>query len=75
MPEERHDRIYQRRVHIFFNNFLGGMAWGLGATIGASLFITILGFIAAQANLVPIVGTFVSQIIDFVLTHNRMVGK
>lgn len=75
MPEERHDHIHRGRLPIFYNNFLGGVAWGLGATFGVSIIVAILAFIGSQANLVPIVGSFVSEVIDFVLTHNATVGQ
>jgi len=73
MVDEKSNQIYKSRGEIFFNNFIGGIAWGLGATFGVSLIVAILGFIATQANLVPVVGSFVSEIIDFVLQHNQSI--
>lgn len=73
MVDEKSNHIYKSRSEIFFNNFIGGIAWGLGATFGVSLIVAILGFIATQANLVPVVGSFVSEIIDFVLQHNQSI--
>jgi hypothetical protein len=60
---------------IFFNNLIGGIAWGLGATVGVSIFFTVLGFIASQVGVVPVVGSFVSEIIDFVMQHNQNFQK
>lgn len=70
MPDQKYEQIYNKRSTIFVNNFIGGIAWGLGATFGVSILIAILGFVASQANLVPIVGSFVSDIINFVLQDN-----
>ena len=60
---------------IIINNFIGGIAWALGATVGISIIFTILGIIAQQINLVPIVGSFVSHIIDFILATNSNFKK
>lgn len=70
MPADNYNKINLNRREMIINNFLGGLSWAIGASIGFSLLIAILGFIAAKAGLIPIVGTFVSQIIDFVLEHN-----
>jgi len=59
---------------ILWNNFMGGIAWGFGATVGISIIFAILGLLAKNINFVPIVGTFTSQVIDFVLQNNRSVG-
>ncbi|MGH7202870.1 MAG: DUF5665 domain-containing protein [Candidatus Levyibacteriota bacterium] len=67
-PYERTSKL--SRKEIIVNNFLGGIAWALGATIGLSLIFTILGLIAKNVNLVPVVGSFVSEIINFVMAHN-----
>jgi hypothetical protein len=69
---QKYEQVSQKLpLHkIIFNNFIGGIAWGIGATVGLSIFFTILGIIGQQINLVPIVGTFISHIIDFILTTN-----
>ena len=67
-PYERSSKL--SRSEIVFNNFLGGISWGIGATIGLSLLIILLGIIAKEANLVPVVGSFVSQIINYILATN-----
>jgi hypothetical protein len=58
------------KKEIVFNNFLGGIFWSLGATIGLALIFTILTLIAKSVDLVPFVGEFVSDIIDFVMSRN-----
>jgi hypothetical protein len=68
---ERYDLVKARRRDIVINNFLGGISWAVGATIGFSLLIALLSLIASKADLVPVVGTFVSQVLDFVLQHNQ----
>jgi hypothetical protein len=75
MSAEKHHHIHKNRWEIFINNFTGGIAWGLGASVGVSVLFTVLGYIASQANLVPFIGSFVSQVIDFVLKHNQNLQK
>ncbi|MBA3723483.1 MAG: hypothetical protein H0W89_01135 [Candidatus Levybacteria bacterium] len=60
---------------IIGNNLLGGFFWGIGATVGLALFFSVLTLIAQNINLVPIFGSFVSDIIDFILATNPRVGK
>jgi hypothetical protein len=67
---ERHEEIHKSRKHIFFNNFLGGIAWGLGATVGVSIFFAILAFILSKVNVIPVVGNFVSGVLSYILQNN-----
>jgi len=67
---EKHEQIYGNRKQIFFNNFLGGIAWALGVTVGLSAIIVIIGFILKNVNLIPFLGRFVSAILTFVLQNN-----
>lgn len=64
-----------RWYEIIWNNLLGGISWGIGATVGLALFFWILTLIAQNIDLVPIFGSFVSDIIDFILATNPRVGK
>ena len=59
------------------NNFIGGLSWALGATVGLSLIIALLTLIVQNVNfnLIPVVGTFISRIIDFVLATNPNLHK
>jgi hypothetical protein len=67
-PYERASKLSKNEIVI--NNFIGGIAWALGATVGLAFIFTILGLIAKNVNVVPVIGTFVSEIINFVLSHN-----
>ncbi|HWY80028.1 MAG TPA: DUF5665 domain-containing protein [Candidatus Sulfotelmatobacter sp.] len=60
---------------IIINNFFGGIAWALGATVGLSFIFTLLGILAKNINFVPIVGSFVSEIINFILANNPNLHK
>lgn len=49
------------------NNFIGGIAWALGATVGLAIIVTVLGFILKNINFVPVIGNFVADIINFII--------
>lgn len=70
MSEEKYDQIKRTKKEIFFNNLIGGIAWGIGVTFGLSLLIALLGFIASQIDFVPVVGNFISEVIKFILSKN-----
>lgn len=48
---------------IFFENMLGGLGWGIGSVIGASLVVIVVGFIVVHVRAVPLIGEFVYNII------------
>lgn len=58
------------RKKIIIDNFLGGFSWALGATIGLSIIIAIIGFLLKHVNFVPAVGNFIYQILVFILSKN-----
>ena len=72
---EKYEGVKRHLKDIIFNNFLGGIAWGLGATVGVSIVIAILSLILKNINLVPFVGNFVSQITNYVLQNNPQLIK
>jgi hypothetical protein len=73
-PYER-SSLKLRWYEIIWNNLLGGISWGIGATVGLALFFALLSLIAKNVDFVPIFGSFVSDIIDFILATNPRVGQ
>jgi hypothetical protein len=67
---EKYEVAKESRLRIFINNFIGGIAWALGATVGLALIITALTLGLKNASLVPFVGNFVADVIKFVITKN-----
>lgn len=51
---------------MILNNFLGGIAWGMGAAVGGALLLTVIGFAVSKLDYVPVVGGFVSNIVGYV---------
>lgn len=66
-----HNKVQDSLKTILLRNFLGGIAWAIGLTIGFSLLIATLRLLSGYIDLIPIVGTFISDVIDFVLSYNR----
>ena len=67
-PYENASKLSKKEI--ILNNFFGGIAWALGATVGLSFIFILLGIIAKEVNVVPVVGSFVSQVINFILANN-----
>lgn len=73
---DKHEQIHKTKLQIFINNFLGGVAWGLGATVGVSIFLAIFAFVLKQVNLIPVVGGFVSGVATYVFQNNpQLLGR
>jgi hypothetical protein len=60
------ERVNRSKKEIFLNNFIGGIAWALGATVG----IAIIGFLITKIDLVPIVGDFITEVNQYILQQN-----
>ena len=67
---EHYEQVNKKRKKIFIDNFIGGIAWALGATVGLSIIIAILGLILKNSNLIPYIGNFVADVIKFVIQKN-----
>jgi len=67
---EKYEQVKEKKKVIFFNNFIGGIGWALGATVGLALIVTLLTLIAKNVNLIPVIGNFIAGIIQFVITKN-----
>lgn len=67
---EPYEQVSGRKRRILFNNFLGGIAWGIGATIGVSLVLALIAFFVQVINPVPIVGEFVASVYEYVMYNN-----
>ncbi|MDP3955246.1 MAG: DUF5665 domain-containing protein [bacterium] len=59
---EPHERIYRSRKQIIVDNFIGGISWSLGSLIGAFIIIALAGYVLSKIDLIPLIGSFISQI-------------
>lgn len=67
---ERYQKVEESKKALIVNNFIGGISWALGATVGLAIVVAILGVIVKNINLVPYIGNFVSNILSFVIAKN-----
>ena len=56
------------RKQIFIDNFFGGMAWGLGSVVGATLIVGILGIAIVKSKTIPLVGDVVKVVVTEIQT-------
>ena len=58
-----HTRIHISTGKVILNNFLGGLSWGFGTVLGATLVVALVIFVLTKLNDVPIIGDFFSSIL------------
>lgn len=53
--------------HTLLHNFLGGLAWAVGITVGISILAYLLTIIATALGAIPLIGDWLAQIIKATL--------
>ncbi|MBN2015342.1 hypothetical protein JW766_00735 [Candidatus Dojkabacteria bacterium] len=62
-PKQNFLKIYLRsRKQIILDNLIGGIAWGVGSAIGATLIIGLISFVFVKTRNVPLIGDLLTQI-------------
>jgi len=61
---QKYEQLMRSKKEIILNNFIGGISWGLGATIGVSILLTLIALLAGPLSLIPIFGDFFAKIIE-----------
>ncbi|MDA1107722.1 MAG: DUF5665 domain-containing protein [Proteobacteria bacterium] len=73
MGTEHHNDIHRPRRKMLLDNFLGGVAWGLGSVMGGTLVLTVViivvGYLLGKIEFVPIIGEWVQAISQEVAKH------
>lgn len=55
------EQVYTKSRHrILFDNFLGGLAWGLGSILGATIVVGVLGAAIVFTKKIPFIGDIVT---------------
>lgn len=55
---------YKSKRQIMFDNFLGGLFWSLGTFVGLTILVGISGYFISKIDLIPIIGGWMSQIVQ-----------
>jgi hypothetical protein len=59
-----YQRIHAPISRMLLNNLLGGIAWGFGTVLGATLVVALVVLLLTKLNSVPIIGDFFSNILQ-----------
>ena len=51
---------------IFVKNFIGGVAWGVGSVIGATIVVALVVIVVRSLNFVPVIGDWISGAVEVV---------
>ncbi|MFH0937552.1 MAG: DUF5665 domain-containing protein [Candidatus Daviesbacteria bacterium] len=63
-PQIKHHLTANRNMkkkEILLGNFLGGLAWGVGSVVGASIIVGILGYVLKALGVFTSIGNFFGQ--------------
>jgi len=55
-------KIHVSTGKMILNNFLGGLAWGFGTVLGATIVAALVLFILSKLDTVPVIGSFINNI-------------
>jgi hypothetical protein len=62
-PGRGHTRIHVSTWKMVLNNFLGGLSWGFGTVLGATVVVGIVIIILSKLNTIPVIGDFFNNIL------------
>jgi len=54
---------------IFIQNLIGGIGWGIGSVVGATLIVGVLGTAILRSQNIPIIGKYISEISQVINTN------
>jgi hypothetical protein len=76
MPEEKTKVIEKYYIEVsashrkkFFSGLLNGLGYGIGLTLGTSIFFLFLGILVSRIDLQPILGKFLAGVISAAQPH------
>ncbi len=72
---QKHELVEKSRKSIMINNFLGGISWGVGIMLGATIVIGIIVIILEQMSWVPIIGDTLLAISEYIATNSQNVPR
>jgi hypothetical protein len=67
-------KVYRPTRRMLWDNFLGGISWALGVTVGLSIIFGALGYIGGKVNWIPVVGKVFSDLTQSIENNRPTVG-
>jgi hypothetical protein len=62
LNEHRFVRIHNSVPRLLLFQFLRGLAFGLGSVVGATILVSLLGYMLSEIDFIPILGEWASEI-------------
>ncbi len=63
-PGRGHTRVHISTWKVMINNFLGGLAWGFGTVLGATLIVALVIILLTHLDSAPFIGDFFRNILN-----------
>ncbi|MCA0041897.1 DUF5665 domain-containing protein [Celeribacter litoreus] len=73
LNNHRFMRIHNSTVRLIWFQFLRGLAFGFGSVVGASIVVSIVGYILNQMEVVPILGDWAKQLASEIMSDSQRV--
>lgn len=64
LNNHRFVRIHNSTRQLVWFQFIRGLAFGLGTVVGATILVSVIGYILSSINWIPILGEWAAQIAD-----------
>ena len=64
-------QVYRSRHRLFIDNLVGGVAWGVGGVIGATVVVAVILFVLAQLENFPFIGNIAKNIVEEMQSYQR----
>jgi hypothetical protein len=61
--------VYQSKGQLIAANFLGGLAWGFGSVMGATILAAIVLILFKELGGLPLIGSYIDQITQSITTR------
>ncbi len=62
--QEPIQKVYRSRREMVTDNFFGGIAWGVGSAVGATVVVALLGYIISTSQRLPFIGDVMNIIVS-----------
>lgn len=70
--ERGYDRVQLPLGQVIMNNLLGGIAWGFGTVVGATIVVGIIAWALSQLGFLPLVGEALATLQDTIESFRRL---